>query len=70
MGFSEKGHFVRIFGLSSKIRQLKKSTDGLFQQLVRGHWLLLQSIFKRLCYGLHHRDASEVFIVSRNRYPR
>jgi len=32
MAFLEKGHFVRIFGLSSKIRQLKKSTDGLFQQ--------------------------------------
>ncbi|EHQ06265.1 hypothetical protein Lepil_1578 [Leptonema illini DSM 21528] len=35
MAFLQKGHFVRIFGLSSKIRQLKKSTDGLFQQPVR-----------------------------------
>ncbi len=46
MAFLGKGHFVRIFGLSSKIRQLKKSTDGLFQQPVRedlisaGHLLL------------------------------
>ncbi|EHQ04814.1 hypothetical protein Lepil_0103 [Leptonema illini DSM 21528] len=31
MAFFQKGHFVRIFGLSAKIRQLKKSTDGLFQ---------------------------------------
>jgi hypothetical protein len=35
MAFLKNGHFVRIFGLSSKIRQLKKSTDGLFQQPVR-----------------------------------
>ncbi len=37
MAFLEKGHFVRIFELSSKIRQLKKCTDGLFQQPVRGY---------------------------------
>jgi len=47
MAFFPKGHFARIFGLSSKIRQLKKSTDGLFQQPVRedlisaGHLLLI-----------------------------